>query len=75
MRERNGREIKGGRASCWNLQVMARALGREVTGPDLFKRVTLAVVWKIDYRSKRWNRETSWETLAIILVRFWIDQI
>lgn len=53
MRERKGREIKGGPASCWNLQVMARALGREVTRPDLFKRVTLAVVWKIDYKRKR----------------------
>lgn len=29
------------------------ALIREVTGPDLFKRVTLAVVWKIDYRRER----------------------
>lgn len=54
-----------GRASCWNLQVMpmalefilrVMALSREVTGPDsYFKRVTLATVWKIDYRRAWWK--------------------
>lgn len=40
-------------------------------------RISLVGMWRIDYREKRWDRKTSYGTVAIICIRdgsVWVVQ-